>query len=336
MILVLRALGVGDLATAVPALRGLRRAFPDHPLVLAAPRWLAPLVDLIGCVDQLVPIERLAAIDWPVSPPYWAVNLHGRGPESHRLLQGAEPVLLRAFACAEAGHTDGPQWSAEEHEIQRWCRLLDHYGVPADPDDLDLHRPSPSRLPVGLTVVHPGGKEPRRHWSPARFGAVAAELTNLGHRVVVTGSPAERELAERVATWAGLPSTAVLAGQIELPDLAAMIAHARLVVSADTGVAHLATAYRTPSVVLFGPVRPDRWGPPPDRPWHRALWAGPVAGADGAAAWMAEVRDGNSPEAADAVVANLHPGLAAIDVAEVLDAADEVERAGRARGAVPA
>ena len=42
----------------------------------------------------------------------------------------------------------------------------------------------------------------------------------------------------------------------------------------DTGVAHLATALRTPSVVLFGPTSPALWGPPPDRPWHRALWAG--------------------------------------------------------------
>lgn len=325
MILVLRALGVGDLATAVPALRGLRRAFPDHPLALAAPAWLEPLTGLTGCVDRLIPVDGLAAVDWPGTPPYWAVNLHGRGPESHRLLREAEPVLLRAFACAEAGHADGPQWQDDEHEIRRWCRLLDHYGLPTDPTDLDLRRPGPGRLPVDVTVVHPGAKEPRRRWSAERFGAVAEELVRLGHRVVVTGSPAERSLAEQVAARAGLPATAVLAGHLDLADLVALVAHSRLVVSADTGVAHLATAYRTPSVVLFGPVRPDRWGPPTDRPWHRALWAGPVAGSDGAAATDVT-----------AVPGGLHPALAAIGVAEVLDAIDEVERAGRARGAVAA
>jgi ADP-heptose:LPS heptosyltransferase len=46
------------------------------------------------------------------------------------------------------------------------------------------------------------------------------------------------------------------------------------VLSADTGIAHLATALGTPSVVLFGPTSPARWGPPADRPQHRALWAG--------------------------------------------------------------
>jgi hypothetical protein len=46
-----------------------------------------------------------------------------------------------------------------------------------------------------------------------------------------------------------------------------------MVVSADTGVAHLATAYRTPSVAPFGPVGPAEWGPPPDQPQHACLWA---------------------------------------------------------------
>jgi ADP-heptose:LPS heptosyltransferase len=57
-------------------------------------------------------------------------------------------------------------------------------------------------------------------------------------------------------------------------ELAAAVSAAARVVSGDTGVAHLATALRRPSVVLFGPTSPLLWGPPPGRPWHRALWAG--------------------------------------------------------------
>jgi Glycosyltransferase family 9 (heptosyltransferase)/Glycosyl transferase family 2 len=65
-----------------------------------------------------------------------------------------------------------------------------------------------------------------------------------------------------------------LAGSADLLALARAVAAAGRVVCGDTGVAHLATALGTPSVVLFGPVPPTEWGPPPDRPWHRALWAG--------------------------------------------------------------
>ncbi len=95
-----------------------------------------------------------------------------------------------------------------------------------------------------------------------------------GLRVVVTGSAAERPLASYVATTAGLPDDAVLASRTTLSQLSAMVADASLVVCGDTGIAHLATAYGTPSVVLFGPVSPQHWGPPPQRPQHIVLWAG--------------------------------------------------------------
>ncbi|RKR91510.1 ADP-heptose:LPS heptosyltransferase [Micromonospora pisi] len=338
MILVLRALGVGDLATAVPALRGLRAAFPDRTLALAAPAWLAPLVDLVGGVDRLVPTDGLESVEWPGPAPHWAVNLHGRGPRSHQVLQAAGAQRLCAFHNAEADHTDGPPWSADEHEVDRWCRLLSWYDISTDPSDLALRRPSPHRVPVGVTVVHPGAKIPAKRWSPERFAAVARELSLAGHRVVVTGSAPERDLAEQVARRAGLPATAVLAGRLDLAGLAAIVAHSRLVVSADTGVAHLATAYGIPSVVLFGPVRTEHWGPPVDRPWHRALWAAALA--DDAAATDAELveLDPEVPETlpveGDSEPFTPHPMLAAIGIEQVLTAVDEVDQVARERHAV--
>jgi ADP-heptose:LPS heptosyltransferase len=328
MILVLRALGVGDLATAVPALRGLRAAFPDRTLALAAPGWLAPLVELVGGVDRLVPVAGLDPVPgpmptgWPDHGPEWGVNLHGRGPGSHRLLRSAGSRRLGAYRCSQAGHADGPEWDDDEHEVFRWCRLLAWYGMSADPADLDLRRPAPDRVPVGVTIVHPGGKEPRRRWPLRRFAAVARRLARCGHRILITGSAAERELAEQVAACAGLPGPAVLAGRLDLAGLAALVAHARVVVSADTGVAHLATAYGTPSVVLFGPERPRRWGPPADRPWHRVLWSPRLATAP--------------PGSALSAMSEVHPALAAIGVRRVLTAVGEAEQAGRDRDAAAA
>jgi hypothetical protein len=73
-----------------------------------------------------------------------------------------------------------------------------------------------------------------------------------------------------VAVRAGLPIESVI-GDIDLSRLADPVRGSRLVVCGDTGIAHLATAYRTPSVVLFGPQSPARWGPPAS-PLHRILW----------------------------------------------------------------
>jgi ADP-heptose:LPS heptosyltransferase len=277
-VVILRALGLGDLLTAVPALRAVADAFPRHPRVLAVPAALAPLARCSGAVDEVVPAEGL---DQPLSPLLHgaglAVNLHGRGPESHRLLLAAGPRRLLAFAHpAVPASSEGPRWRADEHEVARWCRLLEESGIAADPRRLDLDLP-PGPLPHGVrgaTLVHPGAASPARRWPAERFATVARAEAQAGRPVVVTAGPAEVELAHEVAGRAGLPPDAVHAGEGGVLALGRLVAAAGRVVCGDTGIAHLATALGTPSVVLFGPTSPALWGPPPDRPWHRALWAG--------------------------------------------------------------
>lgn len=294
----LRALGLGDLLTGVPAMRALRRACPEHEVVLAAPRVLEPLVSLAGVADRVLDSRGLAALSWEGQPPELAVNLHGRGPQSHQLLQALGPGRLVAFGCPAAGHP-GPAWDEEEHERRRWCRLLEEtLGVEADPDDVRLEGPQQSESAPGAVVVHPGAAYPSRRWPPDRYAAVAASLREDGYDVVVTGGPDEVPLAEQVAERAGLPAHAVLAGSTDLHQLAAQVAGARLMICGDTGTAHLATAFGTPSVLLFGPMPPARWGPPHQGP-HEVIWHGRGVGDP----WGAEV----------------DPALLVISVEEVLD-----------------
>jgi ADP-heptose:LPS heptosyltransferase len=266
-----RALGLGDFLTAVPALRGLARAFPEHRLVVAAPRAIAPLAELSGAVDAVEDVAPLAPLPPVLHGADVAVNLHGRGPESHRRLLEARPRRLIAFARPELG-VPGADWRADEHEVARWCRMLAAAGVEADPSDLDLPPPACAAPPgsEGATLIHPGAASPARRWPAERWAAVAAAERAAGRRVVVTGSPGEEALAHAVAG----PGDVVLAGRTGLLELAAAIAAAGTVACGDTGVAHLATALGTPSVVLFGPTPPASWGPPPDRPRHAVLWAG--------------------------------------------------------------
>ncbi|MFF7213022.1 glycosyltransferase family 9 protein [Streptomyces sp. NPDC008238] len=284
-LLVLRALGLGDLLTAVPALRGLRRALPDHELVLAAPARLADACAATGAVDRLLPTTAPgravpAALSWRAPPPRLAVDLHGNGPPSHLLLQRLRPERLLAYAHPATPDLAGPVWHEDEHERARWCRLLTWYGLPADPLDLALPCPPvPSPAP-GAVVVHPGADAPARCWPPGRFAAVADRLRRTGHRVVVTAGAGEAALARKVAHRAGLAAGDVLGGDADVPfaRLAALVAHARCVIVGDTGLAHLASAFGTASVVLFGPVSPRLWGPPV-RPCHRVLWYGEHHGA---------------------------------------------------------
>jgi len=269
---VLRALGLGDLLTVVPALRGLRAAFPHSEITLAAPAWLKDAVDRIEAVDRLLPTEELAPIDF--DRPDLAVNLHGIGPQSVERLMETRPRAIITFPG-----------QGEQHEIVRWCDLLQRNGIRCDPDDFRL-RPLGER--TDRVVIHPGASTGARRWPAERYAAVARALGD----VVVTAGPGELDLAREIAPdpWSG-----------RLSELMDLVGTARLVICGDTGVAHVATAYGTPSVLLFGPVSPGLWGP--RRGPHRVLWHG---------------RTG------DTFADEPDPGLLRITEDEVLDAAGGV------------
>lgn len=334
-VLVLRALGLGDAVTAIPALRGVRRAWPGRRVLLAAPAETGAWLEGLGLVDGVLPTRGLEPLRWleeaetvtgAPAAGHVAVNLHGSGPESHRVLLATGPDRLVAFASREAG-VDGPAWDPDEHEVDRWCRLVTSAGGECAREDLRLEPPAPRDAHV---VVHPGAASGSRRWPADRFAAVVRHLAEAGHDVVVTGSADERELCERVVAEAtgragrgGRAATPTshargavdhAAGVLDLPALADVVATALLVVSGDTGVAHLATAYGTPSVVLFGPTPPALWGPAIEPERHVVLWHGEDL--------LPAAVSGTTPYQGDPHGADVDPALDRVTVDEVTTAAD--------------
>lgn len=274
-VLALRALKLGDLLVAVPALRGLRAGFPDHRLVLACAEWLRPLARTIGGIDDLLPTPGL---DDPLGIASGTVdvvvNLHGNGAESRGRLEALGAG--HRIGHAAAGWS-GPEWCDDIHERDRWVRLVTAHGLPGDaldyrltPPEADIRRFGGG---AGSAVIHVGAAYTARHWPVERFAAVARHLAARGERVLLTGSAAEAERAEQVAALLGgiAPAVRVIAGRMALEEFFAVIAGADIVISVDTGAAHLASAFGRPSVVLFGPAAPEHWGPPPGP--HRVLTA---------------------------------------------------------------
>lgn len=257
----------------MPAYRGLRRAHPEAIITLAAPAALAPLIGLDSGIDRLLPVRALGGWVWPGRAPDLAVNLHGRGPQSVADLVRTRARRLVTHAHPQYPDFAGPAWRDDQPEVLRWCRLLRCAGIPGDATDLRLGRPAGPAPVAGAVVIHPGASAASRRWPVERFAEVARGLSADGERVVVTGSAGERPLAASLVEAAGLPADSLMAGDLDLSRLAALVSDARLVLCGDTGVAHLASAYGTPSVVMFGPTSPAHWGPPPSGP-HRVLWRG--------------------------------------------------------------
>ncbi|WP_231996951.1 glycosyltransferase family 9 protein [Mycobacterium scrofulaceum] len=304
-IVVLRALGLGDLLTAVPALRGLRRCYPGARVMLAAPDRYRELAMLTGAIDELLPTSCLGDVQPLPRPPALGINLHGCGPESIDHLLAWAPQAVLTHCHPRHPTLKGPPWRPDVHEVNRWCTLLEWAGIPCDATDVLM--PRPEGIPfdqTGAVVIHPGASAPARQWPADRFAEVASALSDDGYDVIITGSAAEFDLAHQVARQAGLPRTAVVSGLLDLPALTALVSDSRLVICGDTGLGHLAAATGTASVVLFGPTAPARWGPRGPAP-HVALWAGGVG---------------------DPHAAVPHEGLLLITVARVLSASRQILR----------
>ncbi|APT95696.1 glycosyl transferase [Corynebacterium stationis] len=158
----------------------------------------------------------------------------------------------------------GEDFPEDQPETERAIGIAAAAGYRLPPDDDGRLRVSGldttlnSALPDKYIVVHPGAAVPARMWPPDRSTAAVELLIRRGHQVIVTGGKGETELTAQVAGIHGID----MGGKTDLRQTAEVLARADVVVSGNTGPAHLAAAVGTPVVSLFSPVVPPiRWAP---------------------------------------------------------------------------
>lgn len=306
-IAVLRALSLGDMVCATPALQALRAVCPNASVTLVGQAWAADWAHRIDAIDQFVALPPHPLIAQTSSPAAWqafiermlalhldvAVQLHGSGGISNGIVLqwGARHTLVfhEPDAPPPPG-TQGVPWPDRGSEPRRLMRLLHFLGLPesasapaglihpvTSQDRLDLlslleSAGRPAGRGTGWVCMHPGSKWASRRWPLARFAEVAKELSSRGHDILVTGAEAERSLAEEICRQ--VPHAINLCGRTDLWTLGAAIDGARLLICNDTGVSHIAAAVGAPSVVVSCGSDVARWSPA-DPVRHRVLWSAP-------------------------------------------------------------
>lgn len=294
-IAVFRALQLGDLLCAIPAVRAVRAAYPEARIALVGLPWARELAmrfsryfdgflefpgfpgmperrpdtGLIRKFLQQAADERFDLV----------LQMHGSGELTNPLAVLMGGALSAGFYRPGRYRPD-PQrffeWCDDEHEVLRWLRLVRELGM--EPRGERLEFPLGEQdwadwrsLRLGdYAVLHPGSQLPSRRWPAERFAEVGDELAAEGLQIVLTGTARERPLTRQVQRLMREPAIG-LAGETTLGALAAVIARARLLVSNDTGVSHIAAALRTPSVIVACGSDPKRWAPL-DAELHRVLY----------------------------------------------------------------
>ncbi|MFM8322530.1 MAG: glycosyltransferase family 9 protein [Chloroflexota bacterium] len=299
-IAVFRALQLGDSLCAVPAWRALRGAFPQAHITLIGLPWAQGFVHRFSHLfDDFVAFPGLPGFP-ERSPdlyefPFFlgrvqrrqfdlALQMHGDGSLSNSLVGLFAARFSGGFYLPGAFQLDPDlslPYPQHEPEVWRHLRLVERLGLPLRGDGLEFplfaeDRRALAALPGAAAlqpdryaVLHPGARAEQRRWPAENFARVADALAERGLAVVLTGAPSEAPLTRAVSARMHVPAID-LAGATSLGGLAALLDGARLLVSNDTGVSHLAAALQTPSVVLYLASDPERWAPL-DRRRHRVV-----------------------------------------------------------------
>jgi heptosyltransferase-3 len=286
-VLVIVTRRIGDVLLATPLIRSVKRAWPDAAVdclvfagtegVLAANpdlREVLTIAERPAVADHLRFLSRLArrydlALSaLPGDRPTLYAFVAGRR-RAGLALPGAKHAWKRALLTGWT-HFDALQTHAVASglHLARLLGIAPSHEVVAAWTDAD-ERAVAAALPfspaaTAYAVLHLYPKFRYKQWTAQGWSELAAWLASQGLRVVLTGGGAADELAyvERLA--AGFPAGTVnLSGKLRLPQVAYLIARAALYVGPDTATTHLAAATGTPTIALFGPSNPVRWGPWP-------------------------------------------------------------------------
>jgi ADP-heptose:LPS heptosyltransferase len=301
-VVVFRALQLGDMLCAVPALRALRAAVPRAHIALAGLPWAQQFADRFsGYIDEFIPFpghpllpeqpvqhEGLARFYTSLCARKFelAIQLHGSGDVSNDIVNGFGARAMAGYCRGEQVVRDRsillpyPETGAEP---ERLLRLMEALGAepagmhlefplsPQDEEELDASGLAKDLRDAPYFCIHPGARQRDKCWPPRQFAEVGDRLAaEFGLRPVLTGSASESDLtAEVAAHMHHKPVNA--AAPISIGAMAVLMRKASLLLCNDTGVSHIAAGLKLKSVVVFSKADIARWAPL-DRHSHRCIW----------------------------------------------------------------
>lgn len=288
-IAIFRALQLGDMLCAVPAIRALRASYPDAEITLLGLPWAKSFTERFkDYIDRFIWFPGYPGLpEQEFSAPVFCTFLEKMIGEEFNLIlqmQGngtiVNPMIELLGAEYSAGYFKEGIYAPDNglfmeypnygHEAERHVKLMEFLGIP--PLGTDLEFPLTARdyadfnetaLPIEekkYVCIHPGSRGAWRRWPPDYFARLADIVAGQGFTPVLTGTSDELDIVNAVVSHMFHPPV-IAAGKTSMGAVAVLIAKAFALISNCTGVSHIAAALKTPSVVISLDGEPDRWAP---------------------------------------------------------------------------
>ncbi len=281
-VLVVRLRSIGDTVLATPSLIALKRFLPDAQIDILLEDWVAPVLENFDAADNILALKKddlKARLKMSVQIRRAgydvAFNLHGgstagffvrASSAKHRIgydfyrYKRFHTQLFSAEDCLNFWQTKTVQ-SAEQQ-----LALLGLVGVPVK------DRPK-SRLSVNskfkiqnskFALIHPAAAFDTKQWATENFARIAEFLSEKDLQIFAIATKKERAVLENLQKLSKVKVK--IFDNLSLPEITALASQAEIFVGNDSGIAHIAAAVNTPSVVIFGSSNRELWRPWTDAP----------------------------------------------------------------------
>lgn len=283
---VFRASRLGDFVCATPAFRALKAALPDAEAVLIGLPFVAPLATRLASFDRFLPFpgapgiaeqlfeaRKFTAFLTRVQEERFdlVVQMHGSGVFSNpiALMFGGRVTAGFVRPGDPPGRLDAAMpYPAGLHEVRKNLALMSFLGAPCRGEELDYplrpadHSQAKRLLRAchgPLIGVHSAAEARTKRWDPTRFALAASRLAaQTGGTVVLLGAGNNDEEHSLIGNLGSAPFLD-LRGKTSLASLGGVIARLSVLLTNDSGPAHIAYALKVPSVTVFGSTLPSEW-----------------------------------------------------------------------------
>lgn len=272
-ILLIRPGGIGDAVLLLPAINLLKEKYPDAVIDILCEKRNAGVFQFSDKIKRIYLYDRGLDLFRSLRNKYDVVI---DTEQWHRLsavvayLSGAPVRIGFGTNEREKLFTHSISYSHEDYEVYSFLHLIEplidrSYDFKVDEPFIGIKNDVPSHLQDELKnkdkviAIFPGASVMERKWGGDKFGEVAKILSDKGYDIIILGSDADRADAERIKKHAG--NCVDLTGRTDLRDIAAVLKKSRLLITADSGLMHIAFAVGTPTVSLFGSGIEKKWAP---------------------------------------------------------------------------